>query len=103
MSTRITSRRTVIQAFRLGFTLIELLVVISIIAILAALLLPALARAKEKGIRAQCMSNLRQVSVGANMYASDNSDLLFPSPPGRLAHGGCLPTRKTGGPSPTRN
>jgi prepilin-type N-terminal cleavage/methylation domain-containing protein len=58
----------------LGFTLIELLVVIAIIAILAALLLPALATAKEKGKRVACLNNLRQLAIGVTMYASENSD-----------------------------
>lgn len=57
-----------------GFTLIELLVVIAVIAILAGLLLPALAKAKEKGRHAACINNLRQISLGTTMYAQDNAD-----------------------------
>lgn len=72
-------------ARRLAFTLIELLVVIAIIAILAALLLPALAAAKSKAMKTQCLNNEKQLGVGFSLSTSDRGDMF---PPAAMIAGG---------------
>lgn len=69
-------KRIEIKTSRRGFTLIELLVVIAIIAILAALLLPALTRAKQRAMAAQCLGNQKQLAFAWIMYCDDNNDRL---------------------------
>src|SRR5580704_6120828 len=79
MNTKISFRFCQRRTSSVGFTLIELLVVIAIIAILAALLLPALASAKNKAKRIECASGMRQLGLGLNLFAGDNIDMYPPA------------------------
>ncbi|HPC17718.1 MAG TPA: prepilin-type N-terminal cleavage/methylation domain-containing protein [Candidatus Hydrogenedentes bacterium] len=69
------------RRFSKGFTLIELLVVIAIIAILAAILLPALSRARQQALSTQCVNNLRQLYLACAMYASEHNGRYCPAAP----------------------
>ncbi|HZP80940.1 MAG TPA: DUF1559 domain-containing protein [Chthonomonadaceae bacterium] len=78
---------------RTGFTLIELLVVIAIIAILAAILFPVFAQAREKARQASCLSNMKQLGLALNMYVQDNDEMF---PRGLGCVGGSMPGGNNG-------
>jgi len=79
--------RTSYPRFNAAFTLVELLVVIAVVAVLASLILPALARSKDSARRIQCVSNIRQLGMAATMYWDDNSGQTF-SYRGAFTNGG---------------
>lgn len=78
--------RVAVQPVRFGFTLIELLVVIGIIATLMSMIMPSLSKAKEKGKRIQCISQLRQAMIATNLYTEDYNNWLPPIDYGSLPH-----------------